>query len=469
MKPQILALIFAALLACLGVASSPVHSATSAPAIVADRIVAVVNDDAITLNELNARIVAVERQLRGQGTQLPPHSVLEKQLLERMIVDRIQLQLAKESATHVDDSQLDAYLRRIAESNKMSLSEFRHAIEQDGLTWTKFREEVRDEMTIGRVREREVDNRINISDAEIDNYLATPAANSSGGEEYNVAHILLRVSEQSSPEQLMRVRARAEREPHLLRQGSGFVLYALMDAVVDRYFPVLDALESELELIDDFAQVAASFSDAPDAMSGGMIGARPLDRLPPIYADAVQKLDAGGISGILHSPAGYHIVKLIERSAAGKSIKPMRQTLARHILIKVNELVPDAEAKRKAALLKERLDNGASFAELARANSNDLSAAKGGDLGWLYEGDTVPEFERAMNALKANEISGPVKSPFGWHIIQVLDRRIETASVERQRFAARQAIRESKLDEAYQDWIRQIRDRAYVELRLEEK
>lgn len=439
MKPQILALIFAALLACLGVASSPVHSATSAPAIVADRIVAVVNDDAITLNELNARIVAVERQLRGQGTQLPPHSVLEKQLLERMIVDRIQLQLAKESATHVDDSQLDAYLRRIAESNKMSLSEFRHAIEQDGLTWTKFREEVRDEMTIGRVREREVDNRINISDAEIDNYLATPAANSSGGEEYNVAHILLRVSEQSSPEQLMRVRARAEQALAQLKRG------------------------------DDFAQVAASFSDAPDAMSGGMIGARPLDRLPPIYADAVQKLDAGGISGILHSPAGYHIVKLIERSAAGKSIKPMRQTLARHILIKVNELVPDAEAKRKAALLKERLDNGASFAELARANSNDLSAAKGGDLGWLYEGDTVPEFERAMNALKANEISGPVKSPFGWHIIQVLDRRIETASVERQRFAARQAIRESKLDEAYQDWIRQIRDRAYVELRLEEK
>jgi peptidyl-prolyl cis-trans isomerase SurA len=204
-------------------------------------------------------------------------------------------------------------------------------------------------------------------------------------------------------------------------------------------------------------------------MNGGLIGPRPLDRLPSLYAEAVQKIDAGGVSGVLHSPAGYHIIKLIDRSAAGKSIKPMRQTHARHILVKVNELVPDAEAKRKVQLLKERIDNGADFSQLARAHSNDLSAAKGGDLGWLYEGDTVPEFERAMNALKNNEVSGAIKSPFGWHIIQVLDRRIETTSVERQRFAARQAIRESKLDEAYQDWVRQIRDRAYVDVRLNEK
>lgn len=414
-------------------------AAQAAAPVMADRIVAVVNDEAITLNELNAQRATVERQLRSQGTPLPIHSVLEKQVLERMITDRIQLQMAKESALHVDDGQLDAYLRRIADSNKMSLVEFRHALEQDGVAWSKFRNDIRDEMTISRLREREVDSRINISDAEIDNYLATPVATSEGGEEYNVAHILLRVSEQSSPEQLMRVRARAEQALAQLKRG------------------------------DDFAQIAASFSDAPDAMNGGLLGPRPLDRLPPLYAEAVQKLKAGGLSGVLHSPAGYHIIKLIDRSAAGKSIKPMRQTLARHILIKVNELVPDAEAKRKAQLLKERLDNGADFSQLARTNSNDLSAAKGGDLGWLYEGDTVPEFERAMNALKTNEISNPIKSPFGWHIIQVLDRRIETTSVERQRMAARQAIRESKLDEAYQDWIRQIRDRAYVDVRLDEK
>ena len=445
MKSKFLFLITAALLATGSAAQmvrnpSPIQPKPQATApAVADRIVAVVNDEAITLNELNTRMATVERQLRGQGTQLPSRDVLEKQLLERMIVDRIQLQFAKETATHVDDTQLDSYLRRIADANKMSLSEFRTALEQDGIAWAKFREEIRDEITITRVREREVDNRINISEAEIDNYLATPAANTSGGEEFNLAHILLRVSEQSTPEQLLRVRARAEQALMQLKRG------------------------------DDFAQVAASFSDAPDAMSGGLIGARPLDRLPPIYAEAAQKLKTGGISDILHSPAGYHIIKLIDRTAAGKAIKPMRQTLARHILIKVNELVPDAEAKRKAASLKERLDNGGNFAELARLNSNDLSAAKGGDLGWLYEGDTVPEFERAMDALKLKEISQPVKSQFGWHIIQVMERRVEGASAERQRLAARQALRESKLDEAYQDWIRQMRDRAYVELRLEEK
>lgn len=440
MKSQILASIFASLLVGLGFfVPSPAFAAiTDAPSL-ADRIVAVVNDDAITLNELRERLATVERQLRGQGTQLPPREILEKQMLERMIVDRIQLQFAKENAIQVDDAQLDNYLRRIAESNKMSLSEFRYAIEQDGLAWSKFREGIREEMIIGRVREREVDSRILISDAEVDNYLATPAAATQGGEEYNVAHILLRVSEQAGPEQLLRVRARAGQALSQLQRG------------------------------DDFARVAASFSDAPDAMSGGLLGPRPLEHLPPLYAEAVQKLDVGGVSNVLQSPAGYHIVKLIERSAAGKSIQPMRQTHARHILIKVNELVPEAEAKRKAQQLKERLDNGEDFAELARANSNDLSAAKGGDLGWLYEGDTVPEFERAMNALGDNEISDPVKSPFGWHIIQVLGRRIETTSVERQRLAARQAIRESRLDEAYQDWIRKIRDSAYVELHLEEQ
>ncbi len=404
-----------------------------------DRVVAVVNDDVITASELNNRINTVERQLKGQGTSLPPRSVLERQMLDRLVIERIQLQMAKESGIHADDLQLDTYLRRIADSNKMSLPEFRQALENDGLSWSGFREDVRNEMILSRLREREVDNRINISDAEIDNYLATPAANSSGGEEYLLGHILLRVSEQSSPEQLLRVRARAEQALAQLKRG------------------------------DDFAQVAASYSDAPDAMSGGLIGARPLDRLPAIYADVAQKMKPGEFSGILRSPAGFHIIKLIDRSAAGKSVKPLRQTHVRHILIKVNELVPDAETKRKAALLKERLDNGADFAELARANSNDLSAAKGGDLGWVYDGDTVPEFERAMDSLKQNEVSPPVKSPFGWHVIQVLDRRIETASVERQRMAARQAIRESKLDEAYQDWVRQIRDRAYVELRLDDK
>lgn len=435
MKALLASLLQALLLAML----VPNAIAATVKPVLIDRIVAVVNDEAITAIDLHDRLQTIERQLRAQSIPMPPQDVLQKQLLERMITDRIQLQLARESAIRVDDQQLDSYLRRIAESNQLSLAEFRHNLEQDGIIWSKFRDEVRDEMTIGRIRDREVDSRLVISDAEVDDYLSTPAATSAGGEDYNVAHILVRVADRAGPEQLMLARGRAEQALEHLRRG------------------------------DDFAQVAASYSDAPDAMNGGSLGPRPLDRLPPLYADALRNIQPGEISGILQSPAGYHIIKLIDRSAAGKSIPALRQTHARHILIKVNELVPDAEAKRKAQLLKDRLDKGADFAELARTSSNDLSATKGGDLGWLYEGDTVPEFERAMNALSVDEISMPIKSPFGWHIIQVLGRRIETTSVERQRLAARQAIRESRLDEAYQDWIRQIRDAAHVEIRMDDR
>jgi peptidyl-prolyl cis-trans isomerase SurA len=442
MKSHLLILLCAALIATGSSAQIVAQNAQFRPVskvIEADRIVAVVNDEAITMHELQTRMNVVERQLRSQGTQLPPRDVLEKQVLERMIVDRVQIQYAKETATHVDDTQLDAALRRIAESNHLSLNEFRAALEQDGVAWGKFREEIRDEMTISRLREREVDNRINVSEGEIDNYLANPQGNSGNSDELNLAHILLRVSEQANPEQLMRVRARAEQALAQLQRG------------------------------DDFAKVAASFSDAPDALTGGALGPRGIDRLPSIYAEAAQKLKAGEVSEILRSPAGFHIIKLLDRRGGSKVAPTLRQTHARHILIKVNELVPEAEAKRKAFSLKERLDHGADFAELAKLNSNDMSAAKGGDLGWLYQGDTVPEFERAMDALRLNEISQPVQSQFGWHIIQVLERRIESASAERQRQIARQALRESKADEAYQDWIRQMRDRAYVEVRLQDK
>ena len=405
----------------------------------ADRIAAVVNNEAITANELRTRIASVERQLRSQGTSLPPRDVLEKQMLERMIIDRIQLQFAKETSTRVDDGQLDAALRRIAESNRMSLPEFKLALEKDGIEWARFREEIREEMTISRIREREVDNRITISEGEIDNYLATPQSTASANEEVNLAHILMRVPEQASPDQLLRIRARAEQALLAARRG------------------------------DDFAKLAASYSDAPDALSGGSIGLRPLSRLPGLYADAAQLLKPGEISDILRSPAGLHIIKLIERRGGTASAQSVRQTHARHILIKVNELVPDVEGKRKLEVLKERLDNGADCAELAKLNSNDLSASKGGDLGWLYPGDTVPEFEKAMDGLKINEISQPVRSQFGWHLIQLLERRVGDASAERQRQLARQALRERKSDEAYQDWLRQMRDAAYVEYRVEEK
>ncbi|MCX7170441.1 MAG: peptidylprolyl isomerase, partial [Proteobacteria bacterium] len=323
-----------------------------------DRIIAVVNDEAITQYELRSRLSAVERQLRTQGTQLPPREVLEKQLLERMIIDRIQIQFAKESATRVEDAQLDAALRRIADSNRMALSEFRGVLEKDGVLWAKFREEIRDEMTIARLREREVENRVSVSEGEIDNYLTNPESLTAPNEELHLAHVLLRLPEQASPDQLLRIRARAEQALAQLKRG------------------------------DDFARVAATFSDAADALSGGSIGLRPLDRLPNLYADTARNLKPGEVSEILRSPTALHIIKLIERRGGGKATATpaLRQSRVRHILIKVNELVPEAEARRKAVSLKERLDNGADFAELARLNSNDLSAAKGGDLGWLYQG-----------------------------------------------------------------------------------
>ena len=421
------------LICCLHLA--PVHAQTRrAQPVEVDRIIAVVNDEAITAFDLRARLAAVERQLRGQNVQLPPRDVLERQLLERMIADRVQLQFAKETGLRISDIELDAAMRRIAEGNRLSLQDFRATLERDGVAWTKFREEIRDEIVLSRLREREVESRILVSDGEIDNYLANPEQGGSAANvEVQTAHIVIRVPEQASPDQLMRIGQRARAALDQIRRG------------------------------ESFAKVAASYSDAPDGLAGGAMGARPLDRLPALYADAVKNLKPGEVSDILRSPAGFHIVMLIAKAGdvGAKPVVALKQTRARHILIKVNEIVSEAEAKRKLVALKERLDNGADFAELARLHSNDLSAAKGGDLGWLYQGDTVPDFEHAMDALK--------QSPFGFHLIQVLERRTEDATAERQRLAARQVLRERKSDEAYQDWVRQMRDRAYVEYRSEDR
>lgn len=422
-------------LAGLLVASAAMAQGSTAQPVEADRIVAVVNDEVITSHELRSRMAAVERQLKQQGTQQPPRDVLQKHLLERMIIDRIQLQLARETGLSVDDVQLDIALQRIAQSNRMGLADFRTALEKDGIPWSKFREEIRAEMIIARIRERDVDARILISEGEIDNFLASE--NAGGGEEYNLAHILLRVPEQARPEQLAGVRSRAEGILGQIKRGA------------------------------DFAQLAASNSDAPDGLAGGAMGWRPIERLPTLFAEALPKLKPGETSEVLKSPAGYHILKLLDRRGGAMKVQPVEQTRARHILIKTSELVSESEARRRLVSLKERAAHGADFAELARLHSNDLSASRGGDLGWLNPGDTVPEFERAMNSLKPGEVGEPVQSPFGWHLIQVMERRVDV-SQERVRQNARQALRERKADEAYQDWLRQMRDRAYVEYRLED-
>lgn len=404
-----------------------------------DRIVAVVNDDVITRHELDEHLEAVTKQLQKQGTALPAPDAMEKQILERMIIDTLQAQFAKETGVHVDDTQLDKALQSIAQENKFaSLAEFRERLAKDGVDFKKFREEIRSEIISTRLREREVDSKLVISDGEIDNYLATQAKLPGKGEEYQLAHILVLVPEQASAEKIQASRVRA-----------GQALARLQDGA-------------------DFAQVAAEFSDAKDAMQGGNLGMRPADRIPALFLEALQKMHTGEISPVLRSPNGFHILKLIDKRSKDSAVV-ISQTHARHILIKTSELVPESEAKSRLLEIKQRIEEGADFADQAKHFSEDGSAAQGGDLGWLSPGDTVPEFEKAMDALKVGQLSGVVQSGFGWHLIQVIERRTADVSIEQKKQQARLAIRGFKSEEAYQDWLRQLRDRAYVEYHLDQK
>jgi len=402
-----------------------------------DRIVAVVNKEVITLSELNDAIAAAERNLRRSRTQLPPRDVFERQMLERLIIDKAQLQLAKESGVRIDDAQLDRAVQRVAEQNNLTLSDFRSRIEADGISFEAFRSDLREQITLTRLREREVDDKIQVSDTEVELFLAETAAQSAERAEYELAHLLIRLPEQASPEALAAARAKAE--------------------------------QARAEALKDFAAAAARYSDSPDALRGGMLGWRQGDRLPELFAEAVTKLNPGNVSEVLRSPAGFHIIKVLDRRGAAAANVPIVQTRARHILLRTSETVSEAEARRRLAGLRERIVNGADFAALARANSDDSTAARGGDLDWIYPGDTVPEFERAMNELKPGEVSQPVRTPFGYHLIQVVERRSADMSPERRRLQARQALRERKSDEAFQQWLRQLRDSTYVELRLEER
>jgi peptidyl-prolyl cis-trans isomerase SurA len=406
-----------------------------------DRIVAVVNDEAITARELDERARVAMKQLAQQGTTAPPKAVIERQLLERMIGDRVQVQFAKETGVRVDDAELERAIQRIAEQNKISMEALRSTLERDGVPYAKFREDIRAEILMARLREREVENKIVVTEGEIDALLASEKQ-AGAAEELNLSHILVVVPENARPEQVQARRARAEEALAQISKGI------------------------------DFKQVAASYSEAPDALQGGAMGWRPADRLPTIFFDAVKSMKPGESSAVLRSANGFHIVRLNERRSnapAGAPAATVEQTRARHILIKTNELVSEAEARNRLRVLKERLENKADFAELARVHSEDASASRGGDLGWILPGDTVPEFEREMNRLKPGEISDPIRSPFGVHLIQVLERGSQDVSTERRRLAARQTLRARKSDEAYQEWVRQLRDRAYIEMRLEER
>lgn len=402
-----------------------------------DRVVAVVNDDVITRHELDERMNTVISQLKKQGTPLPEQGVLQRQILERMISEMLQAQYAKETGVRVDDAQLDTAITRIAQQNNFpTLTAFLSRLESEGINVKKFREEIRAEIVSTKLREREVESKLVISDTEVDNYLANKAKMGLGNEEYHLAHILVVVPEQASAD---KIRAAFERANHALAQLAGGA---------------------------DFAQVAAGSSDAKDALKGGDLGWRPTDLIPPMFLNELQKLKVGQNTTVLRSPSGFHILKLLEKRS-GSAAVVITQTHARHILIKTSEIVDDAEAKKRILEIKQRIEAGADFADQARRYSQDGSAQQGGDLDWLSPGQTVPEFEGEMNKLKVGEI-GMVKSQFGWHLIQVLARRNTDVSDQQKRQEARISIGSFKSEELYQDWLRQLRDRAFVEYRLDE-
>lgn len=402
-----------------------------------DRIVAIVDQVVITEKELADRIKSVSAQLEKQGTELPPPAILEKQILERMITDRLQLQFASQTGLRVDDNQLDKTIERIAGQNKMDIPAFKKALQEDGIQYRKFREDIRNEITLARLREREVDNRINITESEIDSFISMQSASNST-DEFEISHILIRAAEDTAPEDLKKLRAKAD-----------------------------DAL-SQLQAGKDFAKISASFSDAPNALEGGSLGWKNGSQIPALFLEALKPLKTGEASQVLRSPNGFHILKVTNRRG-GSSPLVVGQTHVRHILIKFSEVVSEKDAMTRMLDIKERLDNGGKFEDLARQYSDDGSAKSGGDLSWVNPGDTVPEFEKTMNALAPGEISNIIKTQFGLHVMQVIERRNQDMSKEAARIKARQEIRARKSDEAFQDWVRELRDRAFVELRLEDK
>jgi peptidyl-prolyl cis-trans isomerase SurA len=400
-----------------------------------DRIVAIVDQEVITEKELEEKLITVINNLKNQKVDLPPENTLKKQVIERMIINSLQIQLASETGIKVSDNQIDKTIDRIAEKNKLNITDFKKMIEKDGTPFYKFKESIKNEITISQLKEREIDSKILITDGEIDNYLSAQKNESS--EEFEVAHILIKIPEDASPEKLEKIKNKAEDAAKSIQNGKSF------------------------------SQVSATFSDASNALEGGLMGIKKSNELPTLFLDALKKLDVGKISPILRSPSGFHILKLISRKG-GETNLIVDQSHVRHILIKFSEINPENEIKKRLLALKERIENGTKFEELARQYSEDPSASNGGDLGWINPGDTVPEFEKTISALKINEVSDPIKTPFGFHLIQVLERRSQDISKDAARIKARQEIKMRKSEEAYESWIQELRDKSFVEIHLED-
>jgi peptidyl-prolyl cis-trans isomerase SurA len=401
-----------------------------------NQIVAIVNDDVIMRSELDAAIKEVSAQLKEKNTPLPPQAVLEKQVLEKLILEHLQLQLAEVNGIKIDDITLNNKLQDIAKENGVSLTDFRAVLEREGYDYGSFRENIRHQLTIAQLRQQMVGSRISISDQEVDNLLASLQASQLGNTEYHLAHILIATPDAASEDQIQAARQRADRIVANLRAGA------------------------------DFTQTAIAESDAPTALEGGDIGWRSAGQLPSLFVDPVKEMHPGDVHDPIRSPSGFHIIKLVEQRGDERHI--VNQTHVRHILLKTDAVHTNETIKTRLEQLESRLRGGEDFATLAKSNSQDtLSAAKGGDLGWVNPGDLVPKFEEVMDNTQPGQISQPFETEFGWHILQVLERREHDSTEEYKRSKARQVIRKRKGDEELFLWLRRLRDEAYVEYRLE--
>ena len=403
-----------------------------------DRVVAVVEDDVILASELRDQVKAITDQLSARGSRLPPPYILQRQILERMILHSLQLQLAKKSGIQVDDETLRQALLDLAGRNNMDLETFRHAVEQQGMNYDRFVENLREEIMLNRLRANMVQSQVEVSEREITHFLETEAQmDPSQAVEYHLGHILISTPEAASPETVQKARRKAEQVVAELQQGQ------------------------------DFHQTAIAVSDGAQALKGGDLGWRKLDAIPTLFVEVVTHMEKGEVRGPIRSPSGFHIIKLLDRKGAEKHI--VTETHVRHILIKTNELVDDEEAKHRLELIKQRIDQGGDFAALAEAYSDDtVSAVKGGDLGWISPEVVVPAFAAAMENLRPGEISQPVQTPFGWHIIQVLERKNRDDTLEFRKKQAKENLIRRKTEEETELWLRKLRQESYVEIHLDE-
>lgn len=404
----------------------------------ADFIVAVVNAEPITNLQVSAEVERIRRQLTAQRQPLPEAGELARRVLDQLISERIQLQLAREQGIKIDEPSIDQAEQSVASQNQMTVEQLRRQLEREGTDPRRLREQLRDQLLLTRLREREVDPRVRVSDIEVEQYLTEQQerANDPASQQISMAHLLVAVPEGAGEQQLAELEAKAQRALQRARAG------------------------------EDFAALAREFSDAADRSNGGQLGLRTGDRYPPLFLEATRMLAPGDVTGPVRSGAGFHIIKLLERRLPGLPPTTVTQSRARHILLVPSTQLGEAQARDKLNDFRRRILAGETdFATLARQNSQDGSAAQGGDLGWASPGMFVPEFERVMDQLAPGQISQPLISRFGVHLIQLMERRNAALSAREQREMVRNMLREKKYGEVYENWARDVRARAYVELR----